>query len=289
MNFDREATQGLSGWRLRLHEIIFEADTPAGKTFDVGLFLAIGISIAAVMLESIESISGNPRFAGWLRGVEWGLTLLFTVEYVLRLMCVARPLHYALSFYGIVDLLAILPGLLSVWTLSESSRASSLMAIRGLRLLRVFRVLKLAQYLTEARTLLVSLKRTRAKIVVFFSFVMIVVLLMGSAMYFIEGPTGNGTPRAGAINSIPEGIYWAIVTVTTVGYGDIVPQSAGGKALAALAMLVGYSIIVVPTGIVTAEVIAASHGGISTQACPGCSREGHDGDAQYCKYCGTRL
>ena len=280
----------LGPWRQRLHEIIFEAETPAGKAFDVGLFVAIGVSITAVMLESIESISTNARYAVYLRTVEWWLTALFTMEYILRLICVGRPLRYAFSFFGIVDLLALLPGWIALMSWGATpSRTSSLMAIRGLRLLRVFRVLKLAQYLTEARTLMVSLKRTRAKIVVFFTFVMIVVLLLGSALYFVEGPSGDASKRDGAINSIPEGMYWAIVTVTTVGYGDVVPQTVAGKALSALAMLVGYSIIVVPTGIVTAEVIAASHGGISTHACPSCSADGHDGDAFYCKYCGARL
>lgn len=272
----------MSPWRWRLHEIIFEAETPAGKAFDVALFFAIGISIIAVMLESVAPV--RERWAHELRLIEWTLTLLFTVEYVLRLLCVGRPLRYAFSFFGIVDLLAILPTYVGAFQFT-SDRTSSMMVIRGLRLLRVFRVLKLAQYLTEAHTLLISLKRTRAKITVFFTFVMIVVLILGAAMYLIEGELESSE----SVTSIPAGIYWAIVTVTTVGYGDMTPQTVPGKALAALAMLVGYSIIVVPTGIVTAEVIAASQEGITTQACPNCSRDGHAGDARFCKFCGSAL
>jgi voltage-gated potassium channel len=267
----------LAPWQDRLHEIIFEADTKAGKAFDVALFLAIATSILVVMLESVSSF--NQRWSGALTTTEWILTILFTIEYFLRIVCVGKPLHYVTSFYGVIDLLATLPSYLSL--LFPSARTSSLSVIRSLRLLRVFRVLKLAQYLTEARALLVSLRRSSAKITVFFAFVMIVVLILGAAMYAIEG--GDET----RFSSIPKSVYWAMVTVTTVGYGDITPQTPLGQALAAVAMIIGYSIIVVPTGIVTADIFADSM--VSTKACPVCAIEGHDSDAEYCKRFGGRL
>jgi voltage-gated potassium channel len=266
----------LAAWQHRLHEIIFEADTKAGKAFDVGLLLAIGVSVLMVMLESVESI--NKKWAPLLTTTEWIVTILFTMEYFLRIVCVGKPLRYILSFFGVIDLLAILPTYTSLFI----PRTSSLSVIRSLRLLRVFRVLKLAQYLSEARTLLAALRRSRAKITVFFAFVMIVVLILGSAIYAIEGGRAN-TP----FTSIPRSVYWAIVTVTTVGYGDIAPQTLLGQALAAIAMIIGYSIIVVPTGIVTADIFAESS--VSTQACPVCVAQGHVSDAEYCYRCGARL
>ena len=265
----------LSPWQNRLHEIIFEADTWSGRLFDLVLFALIGISVVAAMTESV--IGEKP----WLKAIEWLLTIIFTIEYILRILCVGRPWRYVFSFFGIVDLLAILPTYFALFY----PTAGSLTVIRAIRLLRIFRVLKLAQYLTEANALFVSMRRTGTKITVFFAVVMIVVLILGATMYVIEGQQPNTT-----FSSIPMGVYWAIVTVTTVGYGDIAPQTALGQAFAALAMIIGYSIIVVPTGIFSAELIASTHAArISTQACPQCSREGHDIDADFCKFCGARL
>jgi len=270
----------------RLHEIIFEADTPAGRAFDVELFVAIGISIAAVMLETVESISNiwGPE----LRDLEGLLTLLFTIEYALRIICVSRPWRYVFSFFGVIDLLSILPTYLVLgigWfglDFASGDEMSSLVVIRSLRLLRVFRVLKLAQYLSEARALMKAFRQAKAKITVFFLFIMLLVLILGSMMYVIGEPAGGFT-------SIPRGVYWAIVTMKTVGYGDISPKTNAGQALAALVMLTGYSVIVVPTGLAAAHLSGQTRSSISTQVCRSCSREGHETDATYCKYCGERL
>ncbi len=275
----------MAPWRERLHEIIFEADTTAGKVFDVALIGAIGLSVVSVMLESVESISirkiggSSVTWGGVLLAVEWLLTLLFTAEYVLRLLCVRTPGRYATSFFGVVDVLAILPTYLSLFV----AGSQSLLVIRTLRLLRVFRVFKLARYLQEGHALLGALRATRAKTTVFLVVVMTAVLILGSAMYLIEGRT-NPT-----FDSIPRGVYWAIVTMTTVGYGDIHPMTVPGQALAAVAMIVGYSIIIVPTGIFSVEIAAARNKLVSTQTCRNCSREGHDEDAAFCKHCGAQL
>ena len=263
-------------WRNRLHEIVFEADTPEGKLFDIALLVCILVSVAAVILDSVESI--HAAFGDALRAVEWAATVLFTVEYGVRLMSVARPLRYAVSFFGLVDLLAILPGYLSLIL----AGAQSLIVIRALRLLRIFRVLKLAHFLGEARVLGTALRASFRKIVVFLGTVLTLVVIIGALMYLVEGQSSGFT-------SIPQSIYWAIVTLTTVGYGDIAPQSVPGKFLASVVMIIGYGIIAVPTGIVTVELAGIHDGGVSTQACPGCSAEGHDQDAVFCKFCGTRL
>ena len=266
----------LRPWQQRMHEVIFEADSAAGKAFDVALLVAILVSIIAVMLESVAHIRAD--WGAMLVGIEWVITILFTIEYALQLLCVGRPWRYAVSFFGIVDFLAIAPTYLSIFVVG----AQSLVVIRTLRLLRVFRVLKLAHYLHEGQALMIALRRTRAKVTVFLLAVLTVMIIMGSVMYLVEGPEGGFT-------SIPQGVYWAIVTMTTVGYGDIAPQSFLGQTLAAFAMIIGYSIIVVPSGIFSVEFIAARKQEVSTQACPSCSREGHDADAEYCKYCGTHL
>ena len=271
-----EADGHPASWRARLHEFIFEADTPAGKAFDVLLLLSIVASVGAVMLESVPEIGA--RFGDELRVAEWGFTIVFTVEYALRLLSVGRPIRYALSFFGLVDLLAIAPTYLSLFV----EGTQSLIVIRALRLLRVFRVFKLARYLGEAEVLLRALHASGRKIAVFLGGVMTVVLIMGTVMYLIEGGE-NG------FDSIPAGVYWAIVTLTTVGYGDIAPQTALGRALASCVMIVGYAIIAVPTGIVSVEIARASRQGVSTQACPECSAEGHAPDAVFCKYCAARL
>jgi len=262
--------------RERLHEVIFEADTAGGKAFDVALLLTIVLSVAVVILESVEVVA--TRYGGALRVAEWVFTLLFTVEYLLRLAAVRRPIAYARSFFGIVDLLAVLPTYLSLVV----GGAQSLMVIRALRLLRIFRVLKVARYVGEVNALVRALRASRAKITVFLLTVLTLVLILGTAMYVIEGKESGFT-------SIPRGIYWAIVTVTTVGYGDLAPRTWLGQAVAAAAMVLGYSLIIIPTGIFSMELASASRRVVTTQSCPECAREGHDGDAVHCKYCSARL
>lgn len=262
--------------RQQLHEIIFEADTAAGKLFDVLLIVSIVVSVAMVMADSVAAI--NARHGRILFAGEWFFTLLFTVEYGLRLLSVGRPMAYAASFFGIVDLLAILPTYLSVLL----PGAQFLLVIRVLRVLRIFRVLKLVPYVGEARLLMQALHASRRKITVFLFAVVTLVIIFGSLMYLIESPANGFT-------SIPRGVYWAIVTLTTVGYGDISPQTNLGQALSAVIMIIGYGIIAVPTGIVTVELSQAFARKLSTQACPECSAEGHDSDARNCKYCGALL
>ena len=264
-----------NGLRYKLHQIIFEAETPAGKFFDLGLLVTIVLSVIAVMLESVSSIQAE--YGHLLRIFEWIITGCFTIEYVLRLYCVGNPLAYARSMFGVVDLLAILPSYLSLLL----PGAHSLMVIRGLRLLRVFRVLKLAHFVGEARMLRAAMRASTRKIIIFLGFVLTAVVIIGSVMYLIEGGESG-------FNNIPESIYWCIVTMTTVGYGDIVPQTALGKLLASVVMILGYGIIAVPTGIVTVE-IAGAREAVSTHCCPECAAEGHAVDAVYCKYCGSRL
>ncbi len=265
------------GWRDKLHEVIFEAETPAGKTFDVVLIFCILASVTAVVLESVESI--GDEYGDVLHAVEWFFTILFTIEYTLRLISVKRPARYAGSFYGIVDLLAIIPTYLSV--LIPGSQ--SLLTIRMLRLLRVFRVFKLSEYLSEATILTDALKASRRKIVVFLTAVLSIVVIMGSIVYVIEGEENGFT-------NIPTSIYWAIVTLTTVGYGDLSPQTPLGQLIASMVMIMGYGIIAVPTGIVTVEMTrAARRKGASTRSCAECGAEGHDQDAVHCKRCGAKL
>ncbi len=262
--------------REQLHEIIFEADTPGGKTFDIVLLWLILLSVLTVLLESVSSV--RAQYGLELRAIEWLFTLLFTGEYVLRLYSVRRPGRYAASFFGLVDLLAILPTYLSLVV----AGTQSLLVIRALRLLRVFRVLKLAKYLGEANFLLAALRASRAKITVFLGTIMAIVLIVAALMYLIEG-------EATGFTSIPTAVYWAIVTMTTVGYGDIAPQTVTGQTLAAALMFLGYAIIAVPTGIVSVELAGQAPRKVSTQACPSCSAEGHDHDASHCKYCGAKL
>jgi voltage-gated potassium channel len=269
----------LSPTRAKLHEIIFEADTPAGKLFDVILLITIVLSVLTVMLESVGEIQG--RYGKILYALEWVFTILFTIEYLFRLCCVLRPLMYATSFFGIVDLMAIVPTYLSLFI----AGTQSLLVIRVLRLLRIFRVFKLARYLVESRLLVDALKASRHKIIVFLLAVLSIVIITGALMYLIEGPVNGFT-------SIPRGVYWAIVTMTTVGYGDIAPQTFFGQVLAAIVMILGYGIIAVPTGIFSAQLINLykdKDKSVSTQACPTCSAEGHDVDAAFCKYCGSKL
>jgi voltage-gated potassium channel len=271
-----------AGWRRQGYEIIFEHDTAAGRAFDAALLLLIAASVIVVMLETVSHVRaewGTP-----LRVAEWVFTILFTIEYVMRLICVRRPLRYATSFFGVVDMLAVLPTYLSLVV----AGSQSLTVVRSLRLLRVFRVLKLPEYLGEASFLVTALRASRQKITVFLLSVLMIVLIVGTTMYLIEGPENGFT-------SIPTGVYWAVVTLTTVGYGDIAPQTTIGRLLAVAVMLVGYGIIAVPTGIVTAGILSidrskqAADGSVTGRACPDCGSVGHDEDAQYCKYCGAGM
>lgn len=263
----------------KLHEVIFEADTPAGKNFDVGLLILIFLSLLTVILESVPTF--QEKYAELFVILEWFFTLVFTVEYLLRLYCVYKPVKYALSFYGIIDLLAILPTYLSLFV----SGTHYLVVVRGLRLMRVFRIFKLGHFMKEAAVIQKALLASRAKITVFLSLVILLVVLIGSVMYLVEG---GQNPR---FSSIPISLYWTIVTLTTVGYGDITPVTALGQFLSAVVMIMGYAILAVPTGIVSAEMIRGDYSDkkLNTRSCPSCSKEGHDDDALFCKYCGAAL
>ena len=266
----------LSPWREKLHEVIFEADTPAGKAFDATLIIAITLSVIAVMLDSVSSIQAE--FGNVLNIIEWGFTLLFLVEYILRLISVRRPLLYATSFLGLVDLVSILPSFIGLYY----AGAETLLVIRVLRVLRVFRVFKLAEYLGEADYLVRALKSSRKKIAVFLYTVFIFVVVFGSIMYLVEGEKNGFT-------SIPKAVYWAIITLTTVGYGDIVPKTHIGQMIASTVMIMGYAIIAVPTGIYSSELMKAYKADVTNNACINCGEEGHDQDAVFCKYCGEKL
>lgn len=262
----------------RIHEVIFEAETIEGKTFDVILLVCILISVLTVMLESVPEYGS--RFANTFFYIEWGFTILFTIEYLLRLYSVYRPRQYALSFYGIIDFLAIIPTYLSLII----SGSQYLLVIRGLRLLRVFRIFKLGHFLREGDIIQRALLASRAKITVFLTFVLLMVIIIGSVMYLVEGDQNQN------FSSIPRSIYWAVVTLTTVGYGDITPITNLGQFLSAVVMILGYAIIAVPTGIVSAEMVAEQRRTLpSRQACRYCGREGHDHNARYCKHCGEAL
>ncbi len=267
-------------WKRKLQEIIFEADTFAGKAFDIGLWVAILVSVVVVMIDSVDSISGNPRYAFWLDGIEWFVTFLFTIEYVARIIVLGKPIKYVLSFFGIIDLLSILPSYIGLFI----TGTEYLMVIRTLRLLRIFRVLKLARYLSEAQVLIKALRASRAKILVFVGFILVAVCILGTVIYIIEAPYNE------AFTSVPRSIYWAIVTLTTVGYGDLAPSTPLGQAVAAVIMILGYGVIAVPTGIVGIEMTRETkEEDISTQSCPSCAANGHDPDAIHCKYCGAEL
>jgi voltage-gated potassium channel len=264
-------------FRQRLHTVIFEADTRAGRAFDVALIVCILASIGLVILESIASV--GTRWRRELIAAELGFTVLFTIEYALRLIAVRQPLAYARSALGIIDFLAVAP----TWLALVVPGAQFFLSVRVLRLLRIFRILKLSEYLTEAAVITSALRASRRKIAVFLYAVLTMVVLVGALMYVVEGPEHGFT-------SIPVAMYWAVVTLTTVGYGDLSPKTGLGQLLASVVMILGYAIIAVPTGIVTSELTASRYrGGQSRQACPGCGREGHDDDATHCKYCGSAL
>lgn len=263
----------------RIHEIIFEADTPMGKLFDVVLMVMIVASVLVVLIESVPRYSDH--YAEVFYFLEWAFTAFFLIEYLLRLYCVYRPWKYVTSFFGIIDLLAILPAFIGLFL----TGAHSLLIIRVLRLLRVFRIFKLGHFMAESQQLLHALKASRAKITVFLFFVVLLVTIIGSVMYIVEG----GAEGSG-FTSIPVSIYWAIVTLTTVGFGDITPSTELGQFFSAIVMLLGYAVIAVPTGIVSVELFKSGKKSEHTaQACRYCGAEGHMDDAVFCKYCGERL
>ncbi|MDD7887250.1 ion transporter [Flavivirga sp. 57AJ16] len=280
-------------WKTILHEIIYEADTPAGKLFDIVLLITILASIVLVMLESVNSI--DKQFHDFLNTSEWVITILFTIEYIARILTVRKPLKYIFSFYGIIDLLSTVPKYISLLV----GGVHALAALRALRLLRVFRILKLARYLGASNTLVNALKTSRAKIAVFLFAVLIVAIILGTIMYLVEGEENGFT-------NIPKSVYWCIVTLTTVGFGDIAPQTPLGQFIASLVMILGYGIIAVPTGIVSAEYTnqnksqkekepktkpedEISSVRLNSQCCVNCLSEKHKDDAQFCYKCGHNL
>lgn len=265
-------------WRTRLHEVIYEADTPAGKVFDVLLLIVIIASIIFVMLESVDSI--DKKYHDFLDTAEWVVTFLFTLEYIARIITVKNPSKYIFSFFGVIDLLSTIPKYLSFFLVGSQS----LVALRALRLLRIFRILKLARYIGASTNLTRALKLSRAKIMVFMLFVLILCVILGTIMYLVESSQDSG------FTSIPRSIYWSIVTLTTVGYGDIAPASALGQFIASFIMLMGYAIIAVPTGIVSAEFSKLRKNiHTNTQSCPHCLAENHLDDAKFCHNCGYSL
>lgn len=269
----------LTGWRLRWYSIIFEADTRAGRLFDQLLIGIILISIAVVVADSVQSV--HLAHGQALMVAEWLFTLLFTAEYLARLLCVRKPMQYALSFYGLIDLVAVLPTYLALFV----PELHALIDVRVLRLLRVFRVFKLAEYVAEYQSLSRALAASRRKILVFLSAVLMMVLVMGTLMYVVEGPSNGYT-------SIPTSVYWAITTVTTVGFGDITPKTDLGRLISSFMMLLGWGILAVPTGIVTAEMAAQRRTELfqaGTRTCHECLAEGHAAYASFCFHCGARL
>ncbi|HJH30525.1 MAG TPA: ion transporter [Methanosarcinaceae archaeon] len=279
---DTSGSESGNSLRKRIYIILFESDTPAGKFFDEALIVTIMLSVIVVMLDSVSAV--NASHGDLLHSLEWMFTILFTIEYFLRLISIERPVRYATSFFGIVDFMAIIPTYLSLFM----PGSQYFIVIRVLRLLRIFRILKLVQYLSEADLLIRALSSSRQKITLFLFAVVNLVIILGSAMYVIEGAEHGFT-------SIPLSIYWAVITLTTVGYGNVVPQTPVGQGLAMCIMIIGYGIIAVPTGIITAEIAYASKvesTGSScsiTRVCHECSAEGHDVDAEFCKICGAKL
>jgi voltage-gated potassium channel len=267
----------LAGWRLRIYTIIFEADTQAGRLFDMSLIAIILASIAVVVVDSVQGVSPTARSVfAWL---EWLFTIAFTLEYVARLVCVRHPWRYALSFYGVIDLMALLPTYAALLV----PELHALIDVRVLRLLRIFRIFKLTAYLTEYQSLGRALKASRRKIMVFLSAVMMIVLVFGTLMYVVEGPVNGFT-------SIPTSVYWAVTTMTTVGFGDITPKTDLGRMIASVMMLLGWGTLAVPTGIVTAEMTAMRGGAPpTTRTCHECLTEGQLPEANYCLHCGARL
>jgi voltage-gated potassium channel len=266
-----------TSWKQRLHEIIYEADTPQGKLFDVVLLIAIITSIILVMLESVEKI--DIKYHNTLYIGEWVISILFTIEYILRIVAIKKPFKYIFSFYGIIDFLSTIPIYLSFFIVGSQG----LVALRALRLLRVFRILKLGRYIGASNKLMLALKASKAKIAVFLFFVLIVCIILGTIMYMVEGAENGFT-------NIPKSIYWAIVTLTTVGFGDIAPQTPLGQLIASVIMILGYSIIAIPTGIVSSEMTkTTTEQDHNTQSCPNCLKENHQEKATFCYNCGSIL
>lgn len=272
-------------WKTKLHDIIYEADTPAGKLFDLGLFITIVLSILLVMLESVNSI--DLKYHTILNFLEWVITIIFTIEYIARIIVVKKPLNYIFSFYGMVDFLSTIPKYISLII----GGVHALAALRALRLLRIFRILKLARFLGASNTLVNAIKSSRAKISVFLFAVVIVAIILGTIMYLVEGEKNGFT-------NIPKSVYWCIVTLTTVGFGDIAPQTPVGQFIASIVMILGYGIIAVPTGIVSAEYTTQNKSEtppkkdkvhLNTQSCSNCSAENHKDSAQFCYNCGHNL
>ena len=264
-------------WRHRLHEIIYEADTKEGKLFDIVLLIAIIASIVFVMLESVKSF--DEKLYEFLNIAEWIITILFSIEYILRIVAIKKPFRYIFSFYVIIDLLSTLPKYLSFVIVGSHNLA----ALRALRLLRVFRILKLTRYVGASNRLIIALRASKAKIAVFLFFVVIICIILGTIMYMVEGEENGFT-------SIPRSVYWAIVTLTTVGFGDIAPNTPLGQLIASVIMILGYSIIAIPTGIVGAEMSKMTNDEDSnTQACPNCLKDHHKENAIYCYNCGSVL
>lgn len=278
MNSDKKNIK--NDWRFKLHEVIYEADTKAGKIFDVVLLVLIIASIIAVMLESVEDIDN--KYHKLLDTAEWVITILFTLEYIARIICVKKPKQYIFSFFGIVDFLSTIPKYLSLLFVGTHA----LVALRALRLLRVFRILKLVRFLGESNNLAKALKASRAKISVFLFAVLVLSVILGTIMYLVEGNSDSG------FTSIPRSVYWAIVTLTTVGYGDIAPVTAIGQFIASMIMILGYGIIAIPTGIVSAEYVNIENQkpiDLNTQSCTNCTAEHHKDKAEFCYECGHKL
>ncbi|GHC66375.1 ion transporter [Roseibacillus persicicus] len=277
---EEESAEGANGLKQKIWEIVFEAETPAGKFFDVALLWLIAVSVVVVMLESVETIQASHRSLFFT--LEWVFTILFTAEYLVRLWLVRRKLRYALSFYGVVDLLSCLPTYLTL--LFPGAGVQSLLVIRILRLLRMFRVLKMVSHVHGANLLGRSIYASRAKITVFLMAMAIFAAIVGTLAYILEKGQGGG------IDSIPAGIYWAVVTMTTLGYGDITPVTTMGKFLTVFTSLSGFAVIAVPTGIFVSEVANAIEKEEEyTVACPGCGSSGHLPDARFCRKCGEKL
>lgn len=273
---DNNARPETSSTQQKLHEIILESETPAGQLFDIALIVSIVLSIAVVMLESVASIRKD--YSTILFLADWFFTIGFTVEYALRVYSSSKRISYATSFFGTIDLLSFVPGYLGLMV----PGSQYLVAIRALRVLRIFRVLKLTHYLKEAEILFTAFKSSRRKIFVFIFTVMTLVVFIGAVIYIIEGEENGFT-------SIPQSIYWAVVTLTTVGYGDISPQTSMGQAFSMIIMLLGYGIIAIPTGVFTVEMANEMGKATSNRVCQNCYKEGHDSNAYYCKACGQAL
>lgn len=276
---DESPPPQVAPWRDKLHEIIFEADTTAGKAFDIALIIVILLSVAVVVISTMPETDAAP-YSTILLTLEWIFTAIFTAEYILRLIIVRRPIRYATSFFGIIDLLSILPVFIGLII----PGGDKLLVVRTLRLLRIFRVFKLTRYLSEAVALKHAINTSRHKIAVFLTTVLIVVLIASAIMHVVESNAGNEP-----FNSMPEAMYWAVITMTTVGYGDITPITAWGKITTTVLVLVGYSLIIVPTGILTAEMTGVRKPHVNTRSCSSCMLEGHQGDALYCRRCGAQL